>query len=101
MEFQDFLLLRVSSYWFYLIILALLCTTFAYILALRSLKYLSAFASNLVVNLEPVYGILLAIFILKEHKELSLHFYIGGVVLTSLVLLYPAVKNRYDRQSKI
>ena len=81
--------------WIYMIVLALLCTTFAYILALRSLRYLSAFASNLVVNLEPVYGILLAIFILKEHKELTPNFYWGVVLIVAVVFSYPILKKKF------
>lgn len=84
--------------WVYLVILALLCTTLAYVLSLYALKELSVFASNLTVNLEPVYGILLAIFILKEHKDLSIEFYIGAVTIVFSVLLYPflnsTIKNR-------
>ena len=78
--------------WVYLAILSLLCTTLAYALALRPLKVISAFAANLTVNMEPVYGILLAIVLLKEHKELSGNFYLGVVVITVLVLGYPVLK---------
>lgn len=79
---------------FYLIILALLCTTFAYILSMRSLRQLSAFASNLVVNLEPVYGILLAAALLAEYNELSSHFYLGVGIISFAVFSYPVLKKR-------
>ena len=82
--------------WIYLMVLALLCTTLAYILSLRALKYISAFAANLTINLEPVYGILLAWLILEENKELSLGFYIGcGMILFS-VFSYPFIRKRFD-----
>lgn len=69
---------------FYLLVfLALACTILPYILYLYSLKELSAFAINLINNLEPVYGIILAIILFAENKELTTNFYIG----TSLVLL--------------
>ena len=77
------------SDWFYLIILALLCTTLAFILALNSLRHLSAFASNLVINLEPVYGILLAMLILKEHHDLTAGFYWGVAIILAVVIAYP------------
>lgn len=83
--------------WIYIIILALLCTTLAYILALRALKYLSAFASNLVVNLEPVYGGILAIVILKEHKELNASFYIGSSIILAIVIIYPLIRKRISK----
>ncbi len=80
----------------YLLILALVCTTFAYILSMRSLRQLSAFASNLVVNLEPVYGILLAAAILAEYKDLSTNFYIGVVIISFAVFSYPVLKKRFS-----
>ncbi|MEM8908402.1 MAG: EamA family transporter [Bacteroidota bacterium] len=81
--------------WWYLLILALLCTTLAYVLALRALKYLSAFAANLTVNLEPVYGIALAWLILQENKELSNGFYWGCTIILLAVLSYPLLKKRF------
>ena len=78
--------------WVYLIILSLLCTTLAYILALRSLRYLSAFASNLAINLEPVYGIAMAWLILKEHKDLSAGFYWGVLIILAAVFSYPLLR---------
>lgn len=81
--------------WMYIVILALLCTTFAYVLALKSLKYLSAFYSNLIINLEPIYGIILAIVILKEHKELNGTFYLGCLIILAAVLGYPVLKRKF------
>jgi drug/metabolite transporter (DMT)-like permease len=82
--------------WMYIMILALLCTTLAYILSLRALKHLTAFATNLVINLEPLYGILLAAAILKEYEQLTTDFYIGGGIIIAVVLSYPYLKKRYS-----
>jgi drug/metabolite transporter (DMT)-like permease len=87
-----------SSDWIYLLFLALGCTTLAYVLALRALRHLSAFASNLTINLEPVYGIALAWLILKESKELSVGFYVGVVVILIVVFSYPFLKNRLEKK---
>jgi drug/metabolite transporter (DMT)-like permease len=87
-----------SSDWPYLLFLALGCTTLAYVLALRALRHLSAFASNLTINLEPVYGIVLAWLILKENKELSVGFYVGVVIILIVVFSYPFLKKRFDRK---
>lgn len=80
---KDFLLLLV---------LALACTTLTWVLALRAMKHLTAFASNLTVNLEPVYGIFLAWIILGEQKELSAGFYWGVAMIMVVVLSYPFLK---------
>ncbi|NNE25443.1 MAG: DMT family transporter [Saprospiraceae bacterium] len=82
------------SDWFYLMILALACTTLAYVLSVKALRHLSAFDANLVVNLEPVYGILLAVVILKEHQEMSPNFYWGMVLIMLIVFSHPIIKKR-------
>lgn len=84
--------------WIYLLILALLCTTFAYVLALKALRYISAFTSNLALNLEPVYGIILAWIILKENEELSTGFYGGVVIILLAVFSHPFLKKWQERK---
>ena len=83
--------------WKYLLILALACTTFAFIISLLALRHVSAFEANLVINLEPVYGIILAIIILKEHKELSPSFYFGAALIMLLVFSHPVLKKYFTK----
>lgn len=87
--------LPVGMDWVYLVILALVCTTFAYVLSLRALQHITAFAANLTVNLEPVYGILLAIVLLQENKELDGGFYLGVLVILGAIFIYPVLKRFY------
>ena len=74
--------------WLWLLILALGCTTLAYVLSLRSLKHISAFASTLTINLEPVYGIFLAWILLNDAKELSSQFYLGCLLILGAVFFH-------------
>lgn len=76
--------------WGYLLVLALFCTTLTFFLSLRALHELSAFASNLTVNLEPVYGIFLAYFLLDDAQELSPNFYWGTLLILLAVFGYTA-----------
>ena len=76
--------------WAFLILLALVCTTLAYVLSLRVLKHLSAFTSMLTYNLEPVYGILIAYFFLNE--RLSAGFYLGVLIILGAVFMSPFLK---------
>lgn len=93
-------IIPTSTDWIYLIILALLCTTLAFLLSMMALKHVSAFDSNLVINLEPIYGIALAVIVLKEHKQLSPLFYIGGILLMLIVFSYPVIaKKLNDRKA--
>lgn len=83
--------------WIYLLVLSLVCTTLAYVLALAALKELTAFTTNLVINLEPIYGIIMAIFILHEHQELTNGFYLGSSVILVAVFTYPLLIKRFGR----
>jgi len=85
-----------GSDWLYLIILSLLCTTLAFVISMMALKKVSAFDANLVVNLEPVYGIFLAILILKEHQEMSPHFYWGVLLILLVVFSHPFLKKKFN-----
>lgn len=80
--------------WIYLIVLSLLCTTLAYVLSLKALKYISAFAATLTVNLEPVYGIILAFFLLDDSTELNSSFYLGCAIIILAVFAYPIIKKK-------
>lgn len=75
------------SDWFWLLILSWLCTVWAMDLMLQALKKVSAFTQNLSLNLEPVYGILLAFVLFKENEKLNGSFYIGVALIAISVLL--------------
>lgn len=87
--------------WLWLAILSLLCTTLAHVLTLKALQHISAFASNLVINLEPVYGIILAIFILNEHKSLNTMFYLGAAIILLTVFSYPLIQKIKNKKKLI
>lgn len=80
--------------WLYILLLALLCTNVAYLLSIRALKHISAFASTLTVNLEPVYGIILAWWLLGDGNELDSSFYWGGFIIILAVFAYPLLKRK-------
>jgi len=73
--------------WFWLLILSWLCTVLAMDLMLQALKKVSAFTQNLSLNLEPVYGILLAFVLFQENEKLNGSFYAGVALITVSVLL--------------
>jgi len=87
-------LIPIPIDWVYLIILALLCTTLAYTLTMNALKHLRAFTTNLAINLEPIYGILMAFFFFNENEELNPGFYTGAVIILSAVLLHAWMSRR-------
>jgi len=81
----------------YLLILGLVCTCVAWVLAARAIRTITAFDSMIVINLEPVYGILLALVILNDGKELTTAFYIGAIIILASVFIHPIWQSRYAR----
>lgn len=92
--FPDLSYLPVGWDWIWLLALALLCTTFAYTLNMKSLKHLSAYTTMLAMNLEPVYGILLAWLIFREDKELNIGFYTGALIILIAVFIHPILEKK-------
>lgn len=79
----------VGLEWLWIMILSLLCTVYAYPMGVRLMKRFSVFVVNLTVNLEPVYGIVLAFLIFGEKEKMSANFYIGAAIILLAVFSYP------------
>lgn len=91
-------LLPQLSDWAYLLILALVCTVYAYSASVELMKHVSAFALNLTTTMEPVYGIALAALFLGEQEKMTPQFYMGtGIILLS-VLAYPVINHYLHRR---
>jgi len=73
----------------WLLLLAFGCTLLPFALSLVALRQLSAYATALAVNLEPIYAILLAMLLLGEQQELSWSFYGGAGLILAAVFAYP------------
>jgi drug/metabolite transporter (DMT)-like permease len=73
--------------WIWLIILSLVCTVLANHLMLNALKKISAFTMNVTLNLEPVYGIIIAIVLFQEQKQMGKGFYMGILLIAISVVL--------------
>lgn len=87
--------------WLYLLVLALLCTTLAFVLNLNALKHITAFSANLAINLEPVYGILLAWLLFQENKEVGDNFYLGVLIVLFAVFSYPIIKRWIEKKASV
>ena len=72
---------------FWLLILSIFCTVWAFRLSLSALRLISPFTVNLSFNLEPVYGILLAFLVYREDQELGGGFYPGLFLIFLSVIL--------------
>ncbi len=87
------------SDWTYMLILASVCTAYAFIGSVQVMKYLSPYTVMLTINLEPVYGIMLAVVIFGESEKMSPQFYYGALIILSTVILNGILKNAKKRKS--
>lgn len=83
-----------TSDWFWLCILALACTVYPYIATIGLMKHLSAYNVTLAVNMEPVYGIIMAFYIFGQSEMMTAGFYAGTAVILISVFIYPFLKKK-------
>lgn len=69
----------------WLLALAIFCTLIPFVVSLGTLRHLSAFTTQLAINLEPLYAIVLAVLFLGEARELDPLFFLGVVILLAVV----------------
>lgn len=82
--------------WLWLLLLSLVCTLLPTYLTLQAMRHISAFAINLTINLEPVYGVALAALLFHEHKDLSEGFYLGVSIIVVAVFGHPFLKKKVE-----
>lgn len=99
-QFNSQMILSTTD-WMYLILLGSVCTALAYVLGVAVMKELTAFTVALTTNLEPVYGIILAIVIIGHKEQMSLGFYMGAIIILGAVFVYPLIKTKIDKRKKI
>ncbi len=83
-----------SNDFLYLMILSSVCTAYAFIESTAVMKFLSPYTVMLTINLEPIYGIILAVLIFKEKEQMSSGFYIGAAIILTTVILNGIIKSR-------
>lgn len=76
-----------ASDWFWIIILGVICTAFAFVASVKVMEELTPFTVSLTINLEPVYGIVLAFFIFGSDEKMTLGFYAGTVLILAALYL--------------
>lgn len=85
--------------WIYITIMALACSVYAFSVSINLSKKLSVFFIQLALNLEPVYGIILALLVFGQKEVMSWNFYIGTLIILSAVVAYPIIKKKQNQLS--
>ncbi len=96
---KDFFVLSNNDY-LYLFILGSICTAYAFIASVYVMKYISPYSVVLAYNLEPVYGIILAIILFPEKETMETNFYYGAVIILTSVFLNAILKNKSRNKIK-
>ena len=81
----------------WLLLLATVCTAFTFIISVEIMKEINPFTIVLTVNLEPIYGIILAYFLFSDEKSMTTGFYIGSVIVLGTIFLNAALKKYFQR----
>jgi drug/metabolite transporter (DMT)-like permease len=80
---------------FYLLILGVVCTTYAFSASTWLMRFLTPFTVVITNNLEPVYGILLSVIIFGSEEVMPPGFYLGMCIILCCVFIYPILKKKY------
>lgn len=81
-----------TSDWVYLGILSSLCTAYAFIASVKVMRFLSPYTVMLTINLEPIYGIILAVLVFQEKEKMNPQFYLGALIILITVIANGIVK---------
>lgn len=90
---EEFFTLSLSD-WGYLVLLASLCTAYAFIASVKVMRFISPYTVMLTINMEPIYGIVLAFLIFGESERMNGLFYLGAGIILATVVANGIIKNR-------
>ena len=95
----EFFTLSVKD-WVYLIILASACTAYAFVASVHVMKWISPYTVMLTINMEPIYGIILALLILGDAENMSPQFYYGAAIILLTVIANGIIKITQERKRR-
>ena len=89
----DVFVLTTSDF-IYLLILSSVCTAYAFIASTSVMKVLSPYTVMITTNLEPIYGIILAVLLFDEDKKMTSEFFIGAIIILVTIFINAYLKLR-------
>ena len=78
----------------WLLILGTLCTGYAFVISVDVMRHLSPYTLMISINMEPIYGMLLAYLILSDKEQMSSQFYVGFSLIFFSVIINGYLKLR-------
>ena len=82
--------------WLWILILAWICTSYAFNVSIKVMKHLSPFTLMMIINLEPIYGIILSLAIWNQKEYMSVNFYFGFTIVLGSILMNGIYKHRKE-----
>lgn len=87
--------------WLWLFVLGSICTGYAQIAAVKVMKTITPYTMMLTINLEPIYGIILALLVFSESERMGTSFYIGAAIILLTVIINGLLKNRRPKVKEL
>ncbi|MFN3529710.1 MAG: DMT family transporter [Bacteroidia bacterium] len=84
----------------YLLILAVACTAYPFIASIRLMRQITPYTFVLSVNMEPIYGIVLAYFIFGDSEKMTGQFYLGTTVILGTLFANAILKHYYRKKAE-
>ncbi len=84
-EFNSVFFSITPMAWLWLSILAVLGTAYPFIASVNLMKKISPYTVTLTVNLETIYGIIIAYFIWQKEEAMTSGFYLGTFIILSTI----------------
>jgi len=92
--FSKLVIEMTNSEILFLIILSTVATAYPFVIATDLLKKMGSFTLLLTNNLEPVYGIILALIFFGDKERMSTQFYIGAFIVFCSVVINSVLKSK-------
>lgn len=80
----------------WLLILGTICTAYAFVISVDVMKHLSPYTIMISINMEPIYGMLLAYLLLGDNEKMSSLFYVGFFLIFFSVIMNGYLKLRVE-----
>lgn len=91
-----------TTNWFYLSVLALVCTTMAFMVSVWVMKHVTPFTVSISVNMEPIYTIIMVLIIGYyqgiQKENMTWGFYFGSTIIIAAIFSNAVIKKRNNKR---
>jgi drug/metabolite transporter (DMT)-like permease len=86
--------------WFWISVLSVIGTAFPFIASVNLMKKISPYTVTLTVNLETIYGIIIAYCLWKKDEAMTPGFYLGALIILSVIFGNSLLKGYMKRKTE-